>query len=79
MNTAIPSHVAEYLNRIRRETGFQSFIEYLRAELEDARTVLVNADKKSVQRLQGRAQMLTEIVELVDPKPLRQLKVQPFP
>jgi len=79
MNTPIPNHVAEYLLRIRRETGFQGVIEYLRVELEDAKTSLVKADASQVQRLQGRAQALMDIVDLVDPKPLRQLRVQTLP
>ncbi len=79
MNTQVPNHVTEYLQRIRRETGFQGVIEYLRVELEDAKTSLVKADVSQMQRLQGRAQALMDIVDLVDPKPLRQLKVPTLP
>ena len=60
-------------------SGFQSFVEYLRVELEDAKTALVKADVSQFQRLQGRAQMLAETLDLVDPQPPRRMTVQPIP
>ena len=69
MNTPIPSHVREYLRRIANDAGFQDFVSYLRVELEDAKTSLVDVPPERVQKLQGYARGIREVVELVDPKP----------
>ena len=79
MQTPIPANVAEYLRRISRGSEFQAVIEYLRVELEEAKTTLIVAPPERVQRLQGRAEALKDVLELVDPKPFKQLKVTTLP
>lgn len=79
MNTPLPKHVSEHLARIGRDNGFQEFVGYLRAELEDAKAALVNAEPSGFQRLQGRAQALTDILVLVDPKPTTRMTVRTLP
>lgn len=78
MNTHTSANVREHLKRIARDADFQEFVKHLRAELEDAKAVLVRADTDKFPRLQGRAQGLLEILELVDPRPAKGGVAQPI-
>lgn len=79
MNTADLANVREALKRISRDADFQRFTEYLRAKLEDAKAVLVTADDTQFRRLQGKAQALSELMEIVEPRSAQRGATQPLP
>jgi hypothetical protein len=60
----------EALLKINNLNDFLAFREYLAATLEDYKTRLVHmADDRQVHNLQGRAQALKELMDLIESAP----------
>ena len=55
------------INRLRYESDFKQYNDYLRAELEETKAALVLAPTTEIQRLQGYAQMIVKLLELAEP------------
>lgn len=54
------------INRLRHDHDFQQFLNYLRAELEDAKAALVDAAPEGLQKLQGKAQAIVALLSVAE-------------
>lgn len=59
--------LAECLLKIKNLTEFKPFREQLEADLQGIKDALVTqADEKALRNMQGRAQALTSLLEMID-------------
>lgn len=70
MNNKTDRALLEALLRINNLNDFSAFREYLVEQLEEHKTRLVfMADDRQVHNLQGRAQALSELIDLIEGAP----------
>lgn len=70
MNNKTDRALLEALLRINNLNDFSAFREYLAGQLEEHKTRLVfMADDRQVHNLQGRAQALSELIDLIEGAP----------
>lgn len=55
------------INRLRYDSDFKQYNDYLRAELEDAKAALIEVSNEDVSRLQGYAQAIAKLLAVADP------------